>query len=102
MLEIRPNCEMCDKDLPPEALDARICSHECTYCADCVDHVLHNVCPNCGGGLSPRPVRPAKEWRPGEHLAANPASTRRRHTRWSRDEIDAFSRQLREIPPNLR
>jgi uncharacterized protein len=50
-LQLRPNCEYCDKDLPPNAVDARICSYECTFCADCVDNKLHNVCPNCGGGF---------------------------------------------------
>jgi uncharacterized protein len=52
MLELRPNCEYCDKDLPPNAGDARICSYECTFCAECVQKVLHNVCPNCGGGFT--------------------------------------------------
>ena len=52
-LQLRPNCEYCDKDLPPNAADARICSYECTFCADCVETKLHNVCPNCGGGFEP-------------------------------------------------
>ena len=64
-LELRPNCEFCDKDLPPGATDARICSYECTFCADCVETRLQNVCPNCGGGFAPRPIRPANELRPG-------------------------------------
>jgi hypothetical protein len=58
MLELRPNCERCDKDLPPEA-DARICSFECTFCSACAEGALSGVCPNCGGGFEPRPVRPA-------------------------------------------
>ncbi|PQA87785.1 DUF1272 domain-containing protein [Hyphococcus luteus] len=58
MLEIRPNFEWCDKDLPPDAVEARICTYECAFCATCVDTVLHNVCPNCGGGFAPRPIRP--------------------------------------------
>ena len=58
MLQLRPNCEYCDKDLPPHATDARICSYECTFCAQCVEAVLCNVCPNCGGGFVPRPIRP--------------------------------------------
>jgi hypothetical protein len=57
MLELRPNCECCDKDLPPGA-DARICTFECTYCAACGDDVLKGVCPNCGGNLVSRPIRP--------------------------------------------
>ena len=59
MLELRPNCECCDKDLPPEAGDAMICTFECTFCADCVANILHDVCPNCGGNLVARPIRPA-------------------------------------------
>ena len=49
MLQLRPNCEYCDKNLPPEATEARICTYECTFCEDCIDRVLLNVCPNCGG-----------------------------------------------------
>ena len=59
MLALRPNCECCDKDLPPEAADAMICTFECTFCRDCVETRLHGVCPNCGGNLERRPVRPA-------------------------------------------
>jgi uncharacterized protein len=59
MLQLRPNCECCDRDLPPDALDALICSFECTFCAHCADTVLRGRCPNCGGGFSPRPTRPA-------------------------------------------
>ena len=71
MLQIRPNCECCDKDLPPDATDARICSFECTFCAACAETVLGGVCPNCGGNFAPRPVRPAAK------LAKYPASTKR-------------------------
>jgi len=58
MLEIRPNCENCGKLLPHHSEDAMICSFECTFCKECVNKVLQNVCPNCGGGLEKRPVRP--------------------------------------------
>jgi hypothetical protein len=71
MLELRPNCECCDRDLPPGSLDARICTYECTFCADCSDKALHGICPNCGGELVRRPVRPAPR------LAMHPASTKR-------------------------
>ena len=71
MLDLRPNCECCDKDLPPESTQARICTFECTFCADCVDQVLNGVCPNCGGNFTPRPIRPASL------LASRPASTER-------------------------
>lgn len=60
MLELRPNCECCDKNLPPDSMEARICTFECTFCADCVAHVLNGVCPNCGGNFVPRPVRPPR------------------------------------------
>ena len=72
MLELRPNCELCDKDLPPDPPDARICSYECTFCAACVEDVLHDVCPNCGGGFQVRPIRPAQAWREGTGLVNDP------------------------------
>lgn len=71
MLSLRPNCECCNADLPPEAADARICSFECTFCADCADARLRGRCPNCGGELLARPRRPAAA------LARHPASTER-------------------------
>ena len=71
MLELRPGCECCDRDLPPESPLARICSFECTFCADCADATLGGICPNCGGELVSRPRRPAAK------LANNPPSTRR-------------------------
>jgi len=102
MLQLRPNCEYCDKDLPPNATDARICTFECTFCAECVERMLFNVCPNCGGGFVPRPIRPAVERRPGVSLATRPASTVRVHLKYDRDEIAAFVRSLRDIPPEQR
>jgi hypothetical protein len=101
-LELRPNCEYCDKDLPPDSLDARICTYECTFCADCAGRHLSNVCPNCGGGLAPRPIRPAREWRPGMSLAEQPASTKRVQLSYTREEIDAFVREIASIPPEKR
>lgn len=59
VLELRPNCECCDRDLPPDSQQARICTFECTFCADCADGHFAGVCPNCGGDLVRRPVRPA-------------------------------------------
>jgi hypothetical protein len=70
MLQLRPGCECCDKDLAPDSADARICSFECTFCSGCSDR-LGGRCPNCGGELVARPRRPA------EKLARNPASTQR-------------------------
>lgn len=71
MLEMRPNCECCDRDLDPAGDEARICSFECTFCAACADDVLKGKCPNCGGGLVPRPPRAAAR------LAKFPASAKR-------------------------
>jgi hypothetical protein len=102
MLQLRPNCEYCDKDLPPGATDARICSYECTYCANCVESVLHNVCPNCGGGFAPRPIRPATERRPGVGLGKQPASTQRVHLKWVRADLAAFVDSVRHISPQDR
>lgn len=101
-LQLRPNCEYCDKDLPPNATDARICSFECTFCAECVETVLFNVCPNCGGGFVPRPIRPATERRPGVCVASRPASTQRVHLKWDRAELPAFIRTVRDIAPEER
>jgi len=101
-LELRPNCECCDRDLPPASTFARICSYECTFCADCVETVLKNVCPNCGGGFVPRPIRPATEWRPGLCVATRPPSTKRVRLSYSRADIDAHSDRIRHIPPEVR
>ncbi len=61
MLDMCPNCQNCGRELPPGSLDARICSFECTFCADCVESPLRGVCPNCGGDFRPRPTR-AERW----------------------------------------
>lgn len=71
MLELRPNCECCDRDLAPDSPDARICTFECTFCAACVAGPLNHRCPNGGGGFTRRPIRPA------DLLARFPASSRR-------------------------
>jgi hypothetical protein len=71
MLQLRPNCECCNRDLPPESADARICSFECTFCVACVESVLGGKCPNCRGEFVPRPRRPANK------LNTSPASTER-------------------------
>ena len=102
MLELRPNCELCDRDLPPDSEAARICSYECTFCAACVENVLHDVCPNCGGGFRPRPIRPRVAWRDGTGLANQPAGTKRRHVTYSRKEIGELVERLRETPPGDR
>ncbi len=71
MLELRPNCEACDADLPPDAGNAFICTFECTFCEACATRRFDGVCPNCGGNFSPRPIRPESA------LAKFPASTKR-------------------------
>jgi hypothetical protein len=71
MLQLRPSCECCDKDLPPNSSEARICSFECTFCAACAESVLAGKCLNCGGELLARPRRPAAK------LIKFPASTER-------------------------
>ena len=77
MLELRPNCEHCDKDLPPDVTDAMICSFECTFCLDCVESVLQGVCPNCGGNFVNRPIRPKSQGRNHNDLVHYPAKTSR-------------------------
>jgi uncharacterized protein len=99
MLALRPNCEWCDVDLPPQAPDARICSYECTFCARCVDEVLANVCPNCGGGFVPRPIRPREAWRPGTGLVHDPPDADRRTMSYSTDEVAELTARLRDVPP---
>ena len=102
MLELRPACENCNKPLPPASAEARICSFECTFCAGCVDSVLGNVCPNCGGGFVPRPVRPATNWNDDNWLGKYPAGTRVRHKPVDPQAHAAFSRTLKTIPPERR
>lgn len=102
MLTLRPNCEYCDKDLPYDATDARICSYECTFCATCVETVLFNVCPNCGGGFVPRPIRPTTARRKDIGLGRDPASTKRVHLSYERAEVARFAAEVRDIPPEKR
>jgi len=104
MLELRPNCEWCDVDLPPDADNARICSYECTYCATCVEQVLHNVCPTCGGGFVPRPIRPKGAYRDALTLGLGhqPAATTRKHSRWSEAEVRELCDSLADTPPEKR
>ena len=102
MLEIRPICENCGKPLPPGATDARICSFECTFCRDCVDNVLQNVCPNCGGGFAPRPVRPSRNWKDENCLGKYPPGRTPKHRPVDAAAHQAFAASIRSIPPERR
>jgi uncharacterized protein len=102
MLELRPTCENCNKPLAPASLEARICSYECTFCANCAEGVLENVCPNCGGGFAPRPVRPSKNWKGNNFLGADPGSTKTRHRPVDIAAHAAFAAHLRTVPPQSR
>jgi uncharacterized protein len=102
MLELRPTCEHCGKPLPPHSLEARICSYECTFCANCVTSVLFNVCPNCGGGFVPRPVRPSRNWKGDNFLGKDPASTRVRNRRVDPAAHALFAAEIGDIPPEQR
>ena len=96
MLELRPTCENCDRPLPPNSTEAMICTFECTFCAECVETVLANVCPNCGGGFAPRPIRPATK------LGTYPASTTAHHRPVDASTQAALREQLSGVPPELR
>jgi hypothetical protein len=102
MLQLRPTCEHCNKSLPPDASEARICSYECTFCVGCVDAVLGNVCPNCGGGFVPRPVRPVRNWKNNNYLGADPASTTVKHRPVDAAAHALFAQDIRPIPPGQR
>lgn len=96
MLELKPNCEGCDADLPASAPDAMICSFECTFCRECVNGRLDNVCPNCGGGFTLRPVRPKAM------LDASPASTERAKVGVDAAQHVELSVKYAGIPPHQR
>ena len=102
MLELRPTCEHCNRQLPPESPEAWICSFECTFCGDCVENVLKNVCPNCGGGFMPRPVRPAKNRKGDNYLGKYPASAKVKHRPVDLEAHALLVAGLRAIPPEKR
>ena len=99
MLELRPACEHCNRALPPESAEAWICSYECTFCGDCVENVLWNVCPNCGGGFMPRPVRPSQDLKGGNFLGRDPASTKVKHRPVDTAAHAKFAAAIKNIPP---
>ena len=96
MLELRPICEHCAKALPPDSGEAMICSFECTFCLDCVESVLGNVCPNCGGGFAPRPIRPR------DYVAKYPPVAKPKHRPVDVDSHRRFAEKIGSIPPDKR
>jgi len=102
MLTLKPNCECCDIDLPVISTEAMICSYECTFCRRCVEEILCNVCPNCGGGFVPRPIRPKVARRDGVSATHQPPSTERIRTNYSIDELRDFSQAAKDIKPEDR
>jgi uncharacterized protein len=102
MLELRPTCENCNKPLPPDSTEAMICTFECTFCRTCVDNILRNVCPNCGGGFCSRPIRPKTNWKNGDYLGAYPASTFIKHLPVDSRGHQQFTEVLKSIPPERR
>jgi hypothetical protein len=102
VLELRPTCENCNKALPPESAEAMICTFECTFCHPCVENVLGNVCPNCGGSFCARPVRPARNWNGDNYLGVFPASAKVKHRPVDREAHAAFAAPIKDIPPEKR
>ena len=96
MLELRPSCENCDKPLPNHSDEAMICSYECTFCKDCVEKILHNVCPNCGGGFEKRPSRPKGQ------LEKYPPSAKKVYKPVDMEAFQVRLAENREIPPRER
>jgi uncharacterized protein len=102
MLQLRPNCEHCNIDLPADSTKAMICSYECTFCCDCVTNTLVNVCPNCGGGFMPRPVRPKNTYCQVTGLQHHPATSERTLKPVDVEQHVEFSAGLKNIAANLR
>ena len=102
MLELRPSCECCHVDLAPDSTVAMICSFECTFCRNCVDGVLQNVCPNCGGGFTPRPIRPSKNWKNENYLGKYPGSGRKVEKEVDADRHAAFANKIVAVAPENR
>ena len=102
MLELRPSCEHCNTALPPNSKEARICTYECTFCATCVESVVLNVCPNCGGGFVPRPIRPLHNWKGNNFLGADPASKVVKHRPVDKEAHARLVASIGGMPPEAR
>ncbi len=96
MLEIRLNCEHCNKELPNTATDAMICSFECTYCRECALEIFENVCPSCSGNFVARPIRPKKM------IEKYPASTKQVFKPKDLEKAKLNSDRFKNISPNKR
>ena len=102
MLELRPTCEHCNKALPPDSADAMICSFECTFCQTCARDLFRNVCPNCGGGFSPRPIRPVVNWNGDNYLGKYPPGTKVKYRPVNLDAHKALAAKIGALPPEKR
>lgn len=102
MLELRPTCENCRKSLPPNSTEAMICTYECTFCRDCVETMLSNVCPNCGGGFVSRPIRPATTYLDGVSLKYQPATDREVYAPIDKKSQAELIQKLAHILPEQR
>lgn len=92
MLELRPSCENCDETLPPDSEIAMICTFECTFCQECVEDIMKNVCPNCGGGFEKRPIRPKN------HLIKNPPQTEKVYKPIDKVKFEKLLKEKINIP----
>lgn len=102
MLELRPSCEHCSKPLRPNSTEAMICTFECTFCKDCVENVLENVCPNCGGGFVPRPIRSKSNLKNDNFLGKYPAMDKITYKSVDIEEHRNFAKDIKNIPPEER
>ncbi len=102
MLELRPICENCGVSLPPESIEAMICSFECTFCRKCFQELLENVCPNCGGGLVLRPIRPKNNWKDENYLGKYPAGIKEKLCPVAPEVHKRFADNIKRISPEKR
>lgn len=102
MLELRPTCEHCNKSLPPNSTEAMICSFECTFCNDCAADVLDNVCPNCGGGFTSRPIRPETNLKNENYLGKYPATDTITFKPVDQKQHQVFAKDIKMISPQDR
>lgn len=102
MLQLRPTCEHCNKALPPNSTEAMICSFECTFCKNCVESVLDNVCPNCGGGFCHRPVRPSQNLKNSNYLEKYPTTSKVTYRPIDVEAHAIFADKYKNVPPEER